>query len=74
MFKMVGKKFADYFRQQPETGMGYWIVNAHLKDGRVVHQVIVDSGYVTKVRGHQDTPFAEADVERFEVTHDEWKP
>jgi len=73
MFKLIEKRFADYFRTQPETGMGYWIADAHLKDGRVFHQVIIDSGNVTKVRGHDDIPFLEQDVQNFIVTHDKWK-
>lgn len=73
MFRLVSKQFADYFRQQPETGMGYWVVDAYLKDGKVFRQVVVNSGYVTKARGYEEIPFTEADVERFEVTHDKWK-
>ena len=53
--------------------MGYQIATAHLNDGRVFKQVIIDSGYVTAVRGHSVVPFAEADVDRFVVTHDKWK-
>jgi hypothetical protein len=34
MFKLTEKRFADYFKNHPETGMGYWIADAHLKDGR----------------------------------------
>jgi len=53
MIRLQEKRFADYFRNQPETGMGYWIATAHQKVGRVFRQVLIDSGYVTKVRGHQ---------------------
>ncbi len=73
MFKLTEQRFADYFEHQPETGMGYQIATAHLKDGRVFKQVIVDSGYVTAVRGYSEVPFAEADVDRFVATHDKWK-
>jgi hypothetical protein len=73
MFKLVEQRFADYFKGQAETGMGYWIATAFLKDGRAFKQVVIDSGYVTKVRGHLGVPFCEAEVDRFAVTHDKWK-
>ena len=73
MIRLIEKRFADYFRYQSGTGMGYWIVTAHLKDGRVFKQVMVDSGYLAKVRGYQDIPFLEGDVDHFVVTHDKWK-
>ncbi len=52
--------------------MGYWIATAHLKDGRVFEQVVIDSGYVTKIREHQGIPFTEADIDHFVVTHEKW--
>jgi len=33
-YKSVSDKWADYLVNQPETGMGYWIVSVTLKDGR----------------------------------------
>ncbi len=72
MFKLTEKRFADYFRYQPETGMGYWIVTAHLRDGREFPQVVVNGGVVTRVRHHKEIPFSEEDVDHFEVTHDKW--
>jgi hypothetical protein len=72
VFRLAEKRFADYFRNQRETGMGYWVTNAHLKDGRVFSQVIVNGGYVTQVRHHASIPFFETDIDRFEVTHDKW--
>jgi hypothetical protein len=73
MFKLTEQRFADYFNVQPETGMGYWIATARLKDGRVFKQVLVEGGYVTRVRGSIGVPFDEADVDRFVVTHEKWK-
>jgi hypothetical protein len=72
MFKLTEKRFADFFRGQPETGMDYTIVTAHLKDGRVFPQVVVTGGHVTRARGIASIPFTEADIDRFVVTHDKW--
>jgi hypothetical protein len=69
MIRLAQKKFADYFRAQPETRMGYWVTTVHLKDGRVFEQVIVDSGYVTKVGGCDEIPFDEVEIDHFVVTH-----
>jgi hypothetical protein len=49
--------------------MGYWIADVHLKDGRVFGQVIINSGYTTRVHGYHEIPFSEADIDRFVVTH-----
>ena len=72
MIKLTEKRFADYLRRQPETGMGYWIVTVYLKDGRVFPQVAVNSGIITRVRNFDNVPFVEADIDHLEVTHDKW--
>ena len=64
MFKLTEKRFADFFRGQAETGMGYTVVTAHLKDGRVFPQVVVAGGYVTNTRGFLSIPFTEADIDQ----------
>ena len=72
VFRLTEKRFADFFRGKAETGMGYTVVTAHLKDGRVFPQVVVAGGYVSNARGFSSIPFTEADIERFAVTHDKW--
>jgi len=72
MLRLTEKRFADFFRGKSETGMGYWVVTVYLKDGRKYPQVIVDSGFITKVRHHKRIPFEEKDIDHFEVTHDKW--
>jgi hypothetical protein len=52
--------------------MGYWVVSAHLRDGRVIPRVLVDGGYVAQVYGCASIPFTEDQVDHFEVTHDKW--
>jgi hypothetical protein len=68
MIRLTQKKFADYFRRQPETGMGYRVATRHLKDGRAFERVIVDSGYITKVRGYDEVPFGETKIDHFVIT------
>jgi hypothetical protein len=70
MFRRTEPRFADYFKKQPETGVGCWIATAHLKDGRVFSPVLVASGCVTEGRGFLCVPFGETDVKLFVVTHD----
>ena len=72
MYQLTEKRFVDFFKQQPETGMGYWVVTAVLKDGRRYDQVVVNSGFVTRVKGHRDIPFAEREIDHFLVTHEKW--
>jgi hypothetical protein len=72
VYRLTEKRFADYFRNQPETGMGYWVATAVLKDGRSFPQVVIDSGYVTKVKNHSGIPFLEKEIDHFVVTHDKW--
>ncbi len=52
--------------------MGYWVVTAWLKDGRRYDQVLVNSGYLTRVKNHGDIPFTEYDIDHFIVTHEKW--
>jgi len=57
---------------QPETGMGYQIVTVKLRDGRKYKQTIVDSGFITRIRGLDHIPFTEDDIAGITVTHDKW--
>jgi hypothetical protein len=72
MFRLIDKRFSDYFRDQPETGMGYWITTVHLKDGRHFPQAVVSGGCLSRIRHHDAIPFLEVDIDCFEVTHDKW--
>jgi hypothetical protein len=56
-----------------ETGMGYTIVSITLKDGRRrFNQAIINSGYLTRVRGLPNVPFSEDDIAEIKATHDKW--
>jgi hypothetical protein len=72
MLKLTEQRFADYFRQQGETGMGYWIVTVYLRDGRVFPQAIVVGGTITQIKNQSGISFVENDIDRFKVTHDKW--
>lgn len=66
----LSQKWAPFFQSHAETGMGYVIVSALLKDGRRFDRVCVVGGYVTTVDGSSSIPFAEADIAELVVTHD----
>jgi hypothetical protein len=67
------EKWIRYLLTHPETGMGYYIVSVVLKDGRRFDQVIVDSGFITKVRGEEGIPFDVSEIDQIIVTHDKWE-
>jgi len=73
MYHLTENRFAEFFRDSAETGMGYFVVDAILKDGRKFKQVVVDSGYVALVRGYgPEIPFTESEIDHFVVTHEKW--
>jgi len=45
----LSKHWAPYLSSLPETGMGYQVVSVFLTDGHKFDQVVVDSGYITRV-------------------------
>jgi hypothetical protein len=73
-FKMLAlsDKWGPLLVSKPETGMGYQIVTVTLRDGEIFTQAVVESGFVTKVRGYKDIPFKEEDIADIIVTHDKW--
>ena len=69
----LSNRWGDFLRNQPETGMGYWVVSVVLQDGtRFDRAVIVDSGHLTQIYGRRDVPFDEKDIAELFVTHDKW--
>ncbi len=52
--------------------MGYIVVRVALNDGRQFAQILVDSGYLSRVRGLPDVPFSESDIAEIEATHEKW--
>jgi hypothetical protein len=68
----LSKKWSQYLVSLPETGMGYQVVTITLNDGRVFNQVVIDSGYITRVRGYSAIPFTEPEIADVRITHDKW--
>ena len=68
----LSQEWISYLGSLPETGMGYQVVSVFLKDGRTFHQVVVDSGYISRVRGYKHIPFAESEIAEIKVTHEKW--
>jgi len=52
--------------------MGFWTANITLLDGRRFEDVIIDGGYISKIRGRSDIPFEADDVADIEVTGRRW--
>ncbi len=71
-FIPLSTKWVSYLVSLPETGMGYQVISVFINDGRQFDQVVVDSGYITRVRGYKDIPFAESDIAEIRITHDKW--
>lgn len=55
-----------------ETGMGYTVVSLVLRDGRRFDQAIIDSGWLSTVRGLPDIPFIEEDIADIFSSHEKW--
>jgi len=69
----LDEKWAAYLRAQPETGMGYQVVSITTTDGNVYPRVIVDGGFVTRVRGYDDIPFSADHIHGIQVNHEKWE-
>ena len=52
--------------------MGYQVVTIKTRAGKVFPQAVVDSGYVSRIRGLREIPFTEEEIEEIAVTHDKW--
>jgi hypothetical protein len=65
-------KWQQTVRALPETGMGYTVVSLVLRDGRRFDQAIIDSGWLSRVRGLADIPFTEDDITDINASHEKW--
>jgi len=68
----LSQKWTAQLSNQPETGMGYQIVSVIKTNGTRYDQVIVDSGYITRVRGFNEIPFTGDEIHEIILTHDKW--
>lgn len=61
----------EFLKTQPETGMGYQIVTARMRDGRQYERVLIlDAQSIETVDGKTDIPFNPYEIESVIVTHD----
>ena len=51
-----------------ETGIGYTVVSVVLKDGTRFDQVLIELGYLSRIRGRADIPFTEDDIAEIKRT------
>jgi hypothetical protein len=65
-------KWIEKIVKQPETGMGYHVVSVLLNDGTTVKQVVINEGYITRVKGFTGIPFKLEDIREIYVTHAKW--
>jgi|GEM_PF-1033690 len=65
-------KWVETVRKLGETGMGYTVVSVTLSDGRKFEQALIDSGYLSRIRGLPDVPFAESDIATITRTDTKW--
>jgi hypothetical protein len=68
----LSDKWGPKLVSQPETGMGYQIASIILKDGTRYDQVLIEAGYVTRIRGLKTILFSEDQIAEIVVTHDKW--
>ena len=52
--------------------MGHYVATVRLRDGSSYPQVVIQGGFVTRVRGFDAIPFDPADIVDIEITHDKW--
>jgi len=68
----LSTEWLEYLIKKPETGMGYHIVSIVLRDGTRYDKVVVDGGYITKIKEFAIIPFSNEDIQEIIVTHDKW--
>jgi hypothetical protein len=64
----LSEKWAPRLAAQPESGMGYQIVQVHLLDGRVFNDATVVGGVITQISGQKGIPFSEHEIADLVVT------
>ena len=58
----LSEKWAPRLLAQPESGLGYQVVEVRLIDGRVFRDAIVVGGVMTQVQGSAVIPFEESAI------------
>jgi len=70
-FEFVGK-WKEIVRALGETGMGYTVVTVTLADGAIYPQTLIDSGWLSRIRGAPGVPFTEQDIASIIRTDAKW--
>jgi hypothetical protein len=65
----LSEKWAPRLRSQGETGMSYQICTIVLKDGRRIEGVTIVGGIIAKIKGLNEVPFGEDEIDDIVVTH-----
>jgi hypothetical protein len=66
-------RWAAWLASQPETGMGYHVVDVVLEGGLAFKDVaVVDAHIIGEVRGHASVPFDPMDIAQVTLTHNRW--
>lgn len=68
----LSSKWADFLKNQPESGMGFQVGKVILKDGRTFGHVVIVEGNVTLVDGGKAIPFSDDDIDKITLTHEKW--
>jgi len=68
----LSDKWGPVLVSQPETGLGYQVASIILKDGTRYDQVLIEAGYIARIRGLEEIPFGEDQIAEIIVTHDTW--
>ena len=55
-------RWGEFLSDQPESGMGYWIVTVILRDGKKFERVIIVGDTITQVGDLAEIPFAAEDI------------
>jgi len=63
---------AEKLKKEKQTRLGYQFVSIRLKDGRYFEQAVASEGCIIQVKGQNDIPFTEAEVESVELSDKPW--
>jgi hypothetical protein len=66
---VLGDRWAEVLKSQPETGMGYQIVSVRLKDGRRIDNVTVVGGIISGFSATVREWSSDEEIEDIVVTH-----
>jgi hypothetical protein len=58
----LSDKWGPRLARQPETGMGYQIATVVLTEGRRFNDVLIQEGFITRIKGLKGIPFRESDI------------